>query len=227
MAELHSEEHRDLERLFEELGLGRVEDRLTVADHFLATEEHLTAKRMTDILADKGHHLDPSFVRGTLELLCRLGFALKKEFTDQPPLYEHRHLDDHHDHLICTGCSAIVEFVDPEMENLQKAVADEHGFSLLDHRHQLYGLCPRCRARRTPGLPLAVCSPGEKVRILTCGGGRKNTSRLADMGLTPGQEVEILTNSGGPVVVVCGGTRLALGRNMACKLVCEPAEESD
>ncbi len=224
MKELHHQEHNELKRLFGELRLDRIDDRLEVADHFLATEEHLTAAELTEIIRADGHDFGERFVRGTLELLGRLGFAYKKEFADREPVFEHRHLDDHHDHFICTNCGRITEFYHPEMERLQRAIAREHGFKLLDHRHQLYGLCADCRAERKPGVSLAACSPGERLRVVECVGGRRSLSRLADMGLTPGAELEVLTNSGGPVVVACGGARLALGRNMAAKLTCQPVE---
>jgi len=226
MSELHHQELEELKRLFEELSLGRLEDRLSVVEAFLATDDHLSAAELTARLAGQGHDLAPDLVQGTLELLVRLGFAQKKEFTDRDPVYEHRHLGDHHDHLVCLQCGQIVEFCSPDLEHLQQAIARQRGFRLLSHRHQLYGLCPKCGARRQPCLPLALARPGEKLEVVGYMGGRRAQAHLADMGLTPGSEVEVLCANGGPLVVACRGSRLALGRQLAMKLSCRAKDDA-
>lgn len=228
MENLHGQEHKELERLFGELNLGRLDDRLKVADVFLKIEDHVSASQLLANLREQGLDFEGEFVAGTLELLVHLGFAHKKDFADREPLFEHRHLDDdHHDHFICLGCGKITEFYHPELERLQRTIARENGFKLLDHRHQLYGLCRECRATRQPGLPLTACKPGEKLTVVGQTGGQRARTRLTDMGLKPGSEVKILTDSGGPVVLACGGSRLALGRRLAEKLVCQPVENGD
>jgi Fur family ferric uptake transcriptional regulator len=52
----------------------------------------------------------------------------------------------HHDHLVCLTCGRVEEFVDPEIEQRQKAIANERGFELQDHALALYGVCrkPNC-----------------------------------------------------------------------------------
>lgn len=53
----------------------------------------------------------------------------------------------HHDHLICTKCTKIVEFLSSEIENAQKKIAQESGFLFKYHKHELYGLCPKCQKK--------------------------------------------------------------------------------
>ena len=223
MEELHLRELRQLTRLFQDRGFDHIQDRLAVVDGFFATEEHLTPAELTAFLASRGLDLEEGFVAQTLEMLCRFGFALKKEFAGGS-LYEHRHLDDHHDHLICTGCGRIEEFFHPDLEALQRSIAGEKGFKLLEHRHQLYGLCAGCQAKRSGSISLDAARPGEKVRVAAYLGGRRSRARLSDLGLTPGTDVEILTSNGGPVMIACRGSRIAVGRQMASKLTCRPVE---
>ncbi|HIC74539.1 MAG TPA: hypothetical protein EYO92_05530, partial [Candidatus Marinimicrobia bacterium] len=65
--------------------------------------------------------------------------------------YEHW-LDCHqHDHLICIRCGTIVEFMNPQIEEIQKDVADKFNYKLVRHVHQLFGLCKQCRK-----LPISV-----------------------------------------------------------------------
>ncbi len=55
---------------------------------------------------------------------------------------------EHHDHLLCTRCGRVVEFQFEAFEVLQREVASKYGFQLTGHSHELFGLCPACRARR-------------------------------------------------------------------------------
>ena len=52
---------------------------------------------------------------------------------------------DHHDHLICTQCGSITEFVDEEIEERQQKIADALGFKMQEHSMQIYGICKACQ----------------------------------------------------------------------------------
>ena len=55
---------------------------------------------------------------------------------------------EHHDHMICTICGQITEFVDEEIENRQDAIAKELGFKISDHSMQIYGICKDCQKNK-------------------------------------------------------------------------------
>ena len=50
----------------------------------------------------------------------------------------------HHDHLICTSCGKIIEFLDNEIEKRQDKIAKKNNFKILSHSMQLYGTCEDC-----------------------------------------------------------------------------------
>jgi len=52
---------------------------------------------------------------------------------------------EHHDHMICTTCGDITEFLDEEIENRQNLIAKELNFNILDHSMQIYGTCKNCQ----------------------------------------------------------------------------------
>jgi Fur family ferric uptake transcriptional regulator len=167
-----------------------------------------------------GHDLDEDFIGETLDLLCRYGYAYKKEFEGQEVQYEHRHIGWHHDHLICAECGKIQEFNNPEIEALQRQIAQSRNFTLLHHNMELYGICAGCRKQRRPVLPLSFVLPGEQVVIDRLVGGRQVQQRLADMGLTPGTTIEVIKASGpGPIIVAFRGSRYALGRGLSQKVL--------
>ncbi len=224
MRALHEKEKNELKRLLEERGGVRPGNILEILDAFLSTEEHLTEEELHTRLKARGLMMTREEVREALDIFCRFGFAQVKSFQDDRPRYEHRHLGDHHDHMICTRCGAVEEFVNPELERLQREIARERGFVNLQHRLEIYGLCSECASQRRPGRPLCEAEPGERLILAGHKGGNELTRRLQDMGLTNGVEIEVLSKNDGPLVVSCRGCRLALGRGMSEKIMVSPAE---
>jgi len=228
MTESSYSEKDNFKALIEGDGSHRVKERLNVIEVFLGTEEHVTLERMVDLLKEKGYDLEPVFVSQCMNRMVELGFAQKKQFEGQPILYEHRHLGRHHDHLICTKCGTIVEFADEEIERRQLEVAARHGFYMLQHQMDIYGLCSNCISKRQRLLPLSMAKTGERVVIREITGGRTRRARLADMGLRPGDVVEVIANSGqGRIILAHGHTRLAMGRGMAQVIMVSLEREGD
>ena len=67
------------------------------------------------------------------------GIVAKHDFKGGKARYEELN-EGHHDHLIDIKTGEIIEFVDEEIENLQKKVADKYGYKLVDHKLELYGI---------------------------------------------------------------------------------------
>jgi Fur family ferric uptake transcriptional regulator len=220
LGEKHRDLYRQFEVIFEGQGLDRIDERLVILEAFLGTENHLTAADLRKRLRKKGHVFSEDFVTENLRLFSQYGFADENVFTDQVSRYEHRHLGQHHDHLICVRCGTILEFYSPEIELLQTQVARRMGFHDLQHKMEIYGLCSNCLRKREPTIPLTRAAPGEIVRIAGFLGGRGVERRLTSMGLHQGAEVEIIKTSGpGPIIVASRQTRIALGHGMANRIL--------
>ncbi|MFO7930205.1 MAG: transcriptional repressor [Desulfosalsimonas sp.] len=223
MGNIHSHERQQFESLFRQEQIDFLEQRVTVLDAFLQTEQHVSLQQLQSLLKEQGHGFSPDFIEETLELMCRYGFAQKNRFKNGVPLYEHRHLGQHHDHMICTKCGGIIEFEDNRLEDLQLEIARGYGFHMLQHKMEIYGICDRCLSERTHRMPLASAKTAERVVIRELSGGTSSRLRLMSMGLRVGDEVEIITNYGkGQVVVAAGNQRYVLGRGLAQKIIVEP-----
>lgn len=223
MEPIHQQEKKQFLRLFEKEGIDKVEPRMAIMEVFLGVEGHISFQDLMILLEKEGHRFEPDFVKKTLNLLCRYGFASKKKFEGQPTLYEHRHLGLHHDHLVCTKCNKIIEFENQELENMQIQVAALHGFHVLQHKMEIYGLCEDCLKERIRLMPLSYAHEGERGIIEEFMGGSGAQLRLASMGLRRGDEVEVITNRGeGQLVVAVNATRLAMGRGLAKKIMVKP-----
>jgi Fur family ferric uptake transcriptional regulator len=226
MSEIHLYERRQFEKLFKEEKIDRFDDRFKVLEAFLQKEEHVSAAELTAVLNDQKISLSPEFVEDTLELMCRFGFAQKNRFENGIARYEHRHLGQHHDHMICTKCGKILEFENDSLERLQAQIASEYGFHMLQHRMEIYGICSDCMKTRESQMPLVAAKQGEHVVIAEFSGGSQGRLRLNSMGLRVGDALEVISNQGqGQVVVAAGFQRYVLGRGMSQKIIVCPARE--
>ena len=75
----------------------------------------------------------------TVKLFEEFEILAKHEFKGGKARYEELN-ESHHDHLIDVKSGEIIEFVDEEIEKLQKKVADKYGYELVDHKLELYGV---------------------------------------------------------------------------------------
>ena len=127
-------------------GLKATRQREVILDEFLAAGSHLSTEELYRAIRDKNPGIGYATVHRTLKLLAESGLAAQRHFGDGQTRYECSSEEDHHDHLICTLCGAIVEFENPGIERLQEEVARKHGFLLRDHRLDIYGECAGCTA---------------------------------------------------------------------------------
>ena len=220
MRQLHQQEKQQFIKLFEQEKIDRFDERLQVVEMFLRTEQHVTTSELAALVSENGGTVDSGFVRETLNLMCRFGFARKHRFDNGDIRYEHRHLGHHHDHMVCTKCRRIIEFTDEQLESLQGQIAAAHGFHMLQHKMEIYGICSDCMQSRQVEIPLSMARPGEKMVISGFRGGSAARLRLMTMGLRVGDGLDVVTNTGnGQVVVALAFQRLVIGRGLSQKIM--------
>ena len=96
-----------------------------------------------DELYNRVSKIDPKIsiatVYRTVKLFEESGILVKHDFKAGKARYEELN-EGHHDHLIDVKSGEIIEFVDNEIEELQKKVAEKYGYELVDHKLELYGI---------------------------------------------------------------------------------------
>jgi len=96
-----------------------------------------------DELYNRVSKVDPKIsiatVYRTVKLFEEAGILTKHDFKGGKARYEAM-IESHHDHLIDIKTGEIIEFVDDEIEKLQKKVAEKYGYKLVDHKLELYGV---------------------------------------------------------------------------------------
>ena len=123
-----------------------------ILDTLASIGQHITAEELLREVRGRDARIGAATVYRTLRVLQDSGIVAERHFEGGASRFELLG-DDHHDHLICTVCGTIVEFEDDVIELEQKRVAVAYGYELLMHRHELYGVCPSCRAANAPTRP--------------------------------------------------------------------------
>jgi Fur family transcriptional regulator, ferric uptake regulator len=129
----------DIEALCAERGLRITEQRRVIARVLSEATDHPDV----EALHERASTIDPKIsiatVYRTVRLFEEAGILDKHDFGDGRPRYEAAP-EAHHDHLIDVESGKVIEFVDPELEALQRQIAEKLGYRLVDHRMELFGV---------------------------------------------------------------------------------------
>ena len=126
-------------------GLKFTRQRETVVDEIFASGGHFEAEDIVERLKRKRGRVSRATVYRTLELLQECRLVEKVNFGTLRSFYEHVHPGMHHDHIICTRCNVVIEFVDERIEKLQEEICASQGIRLNSHSMRLFGECRMCR----------------------------------------------------------------------------------
>ncbi|MEJ2467779.1 MAG: Fur family transcriptional regulator [Campylobacterales bacterium] len=138
----------DFKELLKKNGLKFTIQREVILETLYNSDEHLTPEALHKKIQENYPDLKTGIatIYRTLSLLENEDIVTSLSFGTQGKKYE-LGAKEHHDHMICTECGAITEFVDEEIEKRQHAIAEAHGFLMTDHSMQIYGICAECRKK--------------------------------------------------------------------------------
>jgi Fur family ferric uptake transcriptional regulator len=128
-----------LEKLCIEKGMRMTEQRRVIARVLSTASDHPDVEELHRRAHSVDPHISIATVYRTVRLFEESGILTRHDFRDGRARYEEAS-ENHHDHLIDMKSGAVMEFVDPEIEALQKAIAERLGYRLVDHRLELYGV---------------------------------------------------------------------------------------
>lgn len=143
-------------KTFNRRGLRLTVPREAVIQALSSSVEHLSAEDIYMAVYKKYPAIGLTTIYRTLDILIRMGVVLKFDFGDGRARYELTEAyseKKHHHHLICTGCSRIIDymdFLDDELELInktEKALSKKYDFHITGHMMQFYGLCDVCRKK--------------------------------------------------------------------------------
>ena len=120
-------------------GVKLTEQRKIIAKVMSESVDHPDVDELYKRVSKIDSKISIATVYRTVKLFEEAGILAKHEFKGGKASYEEIS-ESHHDHLIDIKTGEIIEFVDDEIEMLQKKVADKYGYKLVDHKLELYGV---------------------------------------------------------------------------------------
>ena len=120
-------------------GVRLTEQRKLVAKVMSESDDHPNVDELHKRVNKIDTKISIATVYRTVKLFEECGIIEKHDFKGNKSRYEQAK-KEHHDHLIDVTTGKIIEFVNEDIEKLQKQVAEKLGYKLVDHRLELYGL---------------------------------------------------------------------------------------
>lgn len=128
-----------LEKLCIEKGMRMTEQRRVIARVLSVAEDHPDVEEIHRRATEIDANISIATVYRTMRLFEEAGVVERHDFQDGRARYEEA-TEIHHDHLIDLRSGKVIEFVNEEIEALQRRIAEKHGYKLVDHRLELYGV---------------------------------------------------------------------------------------
>ena len=120
-------------------GVKLTEQRKIIAKIMSDAQDHPDVDELYNRASKIDSKISIATVYRTVKLFEEAGIVAKHDFKGGKARYEAK-IESHHDHLIDVKTGEIIEFVDEEIEMLQKKVAEKYGYKLVDHKLELYGV---------------------------------------------------------------------------------------
>jgi Fur family ferric uptake transcriptional regulator len=133
------DQHQDIEKLCIDKGMRMTDQRRVIARVLNNASDHPDVEEVYARATKVDPGISIATVYRTVRLFQEAGILERHDFRDGRSRYEPVS-DDHHDHLIDLDSGKVLEFHNEEIENLQRRIAEEMGFRLVDHRMELYGV---------------------------------------------------------------------------------------
>ncbi len=136
----------DFKNLLKNNNLKFTIQREVILETLYNSDEHLSPEALYNLIQKKYPQLNTGIatIYRTLTLLEESEIVTSLSFGAQGKKYE-LGAKEHHDHMICTNCGLITEFVDEEIEKRQHFICEKLGFKMTEHSMQIYGICKNCQ----------------------------------------------------------------------------------
>lgn len=125
-------------------GLKLTKERDEIIREILAIKGHFDPDELFIKMKTKGSKVSRASIYRTLPLLVDSSLIEEVERVDRHAHYERVSGNQHHDHMICTGCGKVIEFYSPTLEMLQDEICRKEKFKGIRHTLEILGLCEKC-----------------------------------------------------------------------------------
>lgn len=153
---LEAEEERRSRRLAQERfrswlqdnDLKLTQEREAILREFYRIHEHIEADELLFRLRRADVRVSRATIYRTLDLLVQAGLARRVSLGKDHAYYEHILGREQHEHMICLGCDRVIEWLDPDLQELLVRNCEKHSFAPARHSLQVFGYCEECAETR-------------------------------------------------------------------------------
>ncbi|WP_333784523.1 Fur family transcriptional regulator [Thermocrinis sp.] len=139
---------REFERFLKSKGNKITKSRFDIIDMIASYGTHFEIEDLVRWISSQNKNIaSRSTIYRTVKLLQDFGVVREVIKLNNRTIYEFVVGKQHHEHLICINCGKIIEFYKQEIETLQDQVCEEHGFTPVNHRLEIFGICSECKGK--------------------------------------------------------------------------------
>jgi Fur family ferric uptake transcriptional regulator len=136
-------------RYLRSLNLKYTQERADILDAIIEGDSIFEAEELLAGLRRSGHRVSKATVYRTIKLLQEAGIITQALFDSKQAHYQLIYGKAPRDHLVCMKTGRCVEFTDPQVRALARAICERHGWEPVGHRFQVYGVSPEARSARS------------------------------------------------------------------------------
>ena len=122
--------------------------RRMVIKAIIDTHEHLTPAAIHERIYRDNPGIGLVTIYRTLEILAELGLICEMHAGGSCRSYLVRRPSEHHHHLICSDCGTVIDFIDCDLDELERRLARETSFKINGHLLEFVGQCRNCRRQK-------------------------------------------------------------------------------
>jgi Fur family ferric uptake transcriptional regulator len=126
-------------------GLRNTPEREEIIGEIFAADDHFDVDELYLRLRGKGSRVSKASIYRNIPLIMECGLIKEVWHEDGHMHYEPMYGQSHHCHLRCIKCGKVIEFIEEELQVIEKRLAEKHNFLVVDHRLDVVGYCSACR----------------------------------------------------------------------------------
>jgi Fur family ferric uptake transcriptional regulator len=135
-------------KYLKEASLPMTEEREKIISLIDQIDHHFTVEELLNIANSREIDVSRATIYRTVQILLNAGLITRIIRDDQTAIYETIYNKEHHSHMFCLSCGAIIEFSSPEIEYALAKISREKDFDYSLHSLKVYGICSSCSIKK-------------------------------------------------------------------------------